>query len=274
MADRWGVVSSGTALTVDWGGNAQVLVAFGAAGNSTFGIRQSIEANNSYDMAGKTVTMAVTVDSASYSGTIAINMYRMTTRDSTSGMVIVGGAAFTGPYSARRLSAQFNVPPSGNLGLYIEILTSGITSGVLTFKEAQLEVGLVATPFERKPYGTELEMCQRYYQQLPTNFTISGSTSGVGATLRLPVSMRASPTVTHKYLDASYVLSGTPAAGQWSMQILGVAAASKTGTIIVEASAVDNTSAVINFYGMTLSTPVNYLVSGDASFAPKLSAEI
>ena len=29
----------------------------------------------------------------------------------------------------------------------------------------QLEVGSVATPFERRPYGTELALCQRYYQQ-------------------------------------------------------------------------------------------------------------
>jgi hypothetical protein len=30
----------------------------------------------------------------------------------------------------------------------------------------QLEVGTVATPFERRPYGTELALCQRYYQKV------------------------------------------------------------------------------------------------------------
>ena len=30
----------------------------------------------------------------------------------------------------------------------------------------QLEVGSVATPFERRPYGTELALCQRYYQKV------------------------------------------------------------------------------------------------------------
>ena len=29
----------------------------------------------------------------------------------------------------------------------------------------QLEVGSVATPFERRPFGTELSLCQRYYEK-------------------------------------------------------------------------------------------------------------
>jgi hypothetical protein len=36
----------------------------------------------------------------------------------------------------------------------------------------QLEVGSVATPFERRPYGTELALCQRYY------FKITGGAGG------------------------------------------------------------------------------------------------
>jgi hypothetical protein len=38
----------------------------------------------------------------------------------------------------------------------------------------QLEVGSVATPFERRPYGQELSLCQRYYEILRTD------TAGVG----------------------------------------------------------------------------------------------
>jgi hypothetical protein len=34
-----------------------------------------------------------------------------------------------------------------------------------TFSEVQVEAGSVATPFEHRPYGQELELCQRYYQK-------------------------------------------------------------------------------------------------------------
>ena len=65
----------------------------------------------------------------------------------------------------------------------------------------QLEVGSVATPFERRPYGTELSLCQRYF------YLHSGSTNkalGAGAAtgttqvngiVYFPVSMRASPSL-------------------------------------------------------------------------------
>jgi hypothetical protein len=33
-----------------------------------------------------------------------------------------------------------------------------------TFIRPQFEAGSVATPFERRPYGVELELCERYYE--------------------------------------------------------------------------------------------------------------
>jgi hypothetical protein len=69
----------------------------------------------------------------------------------------------------------------------------------------QLEVGSVATPFERRPYGTELSLCQRYYQQIGKTNNVSyqpyaigsvGSSTVAGAIFSLPVTMRATPTFT------------------------------------------------------------------------------
>jgi hypothetical protein len=68
----------------------------------------------------------------------------------------------------------------------------------------QLEAGTVASPFERRDYGRELMMCQRYYYVSgPSNSEgaqfvgapISGALSISIGQGRFPVSMRAAPTV-------------------------------------------------------------------------------
>jgi hypothetical protein len=61
----------------------------------------------------------------------------------------------------------------------------------------QLEAGSVATPFERRDYGRELIMCQRYFQN--SSFAGMGAWTGAAAAflvnpVPLPVIMRATPT--------------------------------------------------------------------------------
>jgi hypothetical protein len=68
---------------------------------------------------------------------------------------------------------------------------------------AQLEVGSVATPFERRDYGRELMLCQRYYIVLANGATHLQSywsnacyytSSQIYGTVNLPVTMRTTPT--------------------------------------------------------------------------------
>lgn len=68
----------------------------------------------------------------------------------------------------------------------------------------QLEAGSVATPFERRSYGQELALCQRYF----VSASINVSPSAWNATpYYFPVTMRATPTVTGT--GAGYTVSGS-----------------------------------------------------------------
>jgi len=71
----------------------------------------------------------------------------------------------------------------------------------------QLEVGSTATSFDYRPYGTELQLCQRYYLLLVRGTDIYFSTAyyygttNMYAHINLPVTMRTAPT--------SAIVSGT-----------------------------------------------------------------
>ena len=75
-----------------------------------------------------------------------------------------------------------------------------------TFSLAQLEPGSVATPFERRSYGQEQALCQRYYFAKGESVRTSGLTATGGlvsfyANAEFPVTMRAAPTVTYTYTN-------------------------------------------------------------------------
>jgi hypothetical protein len=50
----------------------------------------------------------------------------------------------------------------------------------ITATNIQLELGTVATPFERRSYGQELALCQRYYEKLDAE--VAGADSSVSRT--------------------------------------------------------------------------------------------
>ena len=86
----------------------------------------------------------------------------------------------------------------------------------------QLEKGSIATSFDNRSFGTELQLCQRYYQKsydqgsgaVPVVNTVTGSVGGwypsnclIG--VRLKVDMRTTPTVTtYRYDGTSGAIAG------------------------------------------------------------------
>jgi hypothetical protein len=82
----------------------------------------------------------------------------------------------------------------------------------------QLERGTVATPFEVRPYATELQLCQRYYWNFSSAGGVytgfgSGYTNGTSALIMVPfpVQMRAQPTQNSNSAMTTFVVLSTGA---------------------------------------------------------------
>jgi hypothetical protein len=86
----------------------------------------------------------------------------------------------------------------GATGAVSVVATSGATFYITG---VQLEAGSVATPFERRPYGTELQLCQRYYYKTvadaigaPFANGYSFSTTQAAGVVQFAAPMRVRPT--------------------------------------------------------------------------------
>jgi hypothetical protein len=123
------------------------------------------------------------------------------------------GSTYSG--TAGAWAAANIVQPTGTVSV---VGTNGATFYITG---VQLEKGSVATAFDYRPYGTELQLCQRYYCKTYDIDVVPGTVTGAGAifttitnanimqcTWAFPVNMRATPTVT------AYNLS-TGAVGTW-----------------------------------------------------------
>jgi hypothetical protein len=157
------------------------------AGNRGYPFTYSISAANTWEY--KTVTIA-----GDTSGTW--------TTDNTIGLRAYFGLGVGSTFSgtAGSWSSSFPLSATGATNL---MATNGAT---FYLTGVQLEVGTVATPFERRQFGQELALCQRYYQVLLEQLVYEGTVNG-GANpinnIAFPVPMRSSPTASLTPLGGS-----------------------------------------------------------------------
>jgi hypothetical protein len=72
----------------------------------------------------------------------------------------------------------------------------GQQSGTFDLAQVQLEEGAVATPFEQRPFGMELSLCQRYYQNIGSTFSgVTNGTTTYEITIPYLTNLRASPQI-------------------------------------------------------------------------------
>ena len=207
VADRWygfvSAVTTGEQITRSTSvptGLFQYSAAFGRPSGNTntnsIWFCQNIESVNIYDLSSQTVTLSFYAKTgANYSGgALTVRFATGTTADQSSA-VFSGGPAtgftgyaapinttqslnttwtrytFTGTLGSGVLEAAvaFAYTPTGTAGLDDNIYITGV----------QLEPGSIATPFERRQYGEEFLLCQRYCQ------TRIGSQGSNGTTVQL-----------------------------------------------------------------------------------------
>lgn len=105
----------------------------------------------------------------------------------------------------------------------------------------QLEPGTVATPFERRSFGQELALCQRYYSTRPNVYLLGYglNATGFATHVSFPVEMRATPVVTLSnlvYVNASAGTTNNVSSGGFALN----ATASSTASASVNATFVAN----------------------------------
>lgn len=90
----------------------------------------------------------------------------------------------------------------------------GQQSGTFDIAQVQLEAGSVATPFERRPVGTELALCQRYYEVGGASMTGAiPSTINFISSVNFAVTKRTPPAIVYTNTTNTLNVSNTTANG-------------------------------------------------------------
>ena len=247
--------------------------------NGQFIVNQRIESLNSFGCNGKIITVSAKV----YQNTGGARSFNVqlvrptTTADNFSALTVlqtitasqsVPSGVFT--TISVTFAALGTTDASLGLGLYIyDSAANTVVNKIYLVGDVQLEIGSVATPFEQRPYGMELALCQRYYYRLfpaATNKVLGSgmatSTTTFLSTINFPSPMRTPPTAleqsgtanqyTTAYGSSATVLSAVPAFVS-STDVLGhvsgsVAAGLTTGAFVqMRTDATNGASAYLGF---------------------------
>ena len=217
--DRWYAYCTGANVTgqrITGSANNQYAYRFtGAASVTGIGFGQRIEAANSFDLAGSTVTLGVDLANSVLTS-VTWTVYYANTSDTFGTLASptrtqISTGTFTVNSTLSRYSTQIFIPSAATTGIEIVFSVGAQTSGTWTIDNVQLEAGPLATPFERRNIAQELVNCQRYYSKSYAINTVPGTVTNSGCIMiagisgatylgnstRLVVPMRTTPNVTY-----------------------------------------------------------------------------
>lgn len=193
----WGTANA-SAVTLSFKVYSSLTGTFGGcigngAGNRSYPFTYSIPVANTW------TTISITIPGDT-TGTWAT--------DNTSSLAIYFnlGAGATNSGTAGSWSANFYVSATGSVSVVGTNLATFYITGV------QLEKGSIATSFDYRPYGTELALCQRYYEVTDYLMVATGTLYSSGY---WQVSKRVSPTIA--ILQRTSGTGGTVGASNFSV---------------------------------------------------------
>lgn len=192
--DRWYAYSVGATVSgtraAGTAPNQYVYRFTGAASVSGIGFGQRIEATNIYDLQSQTVTLGVDLANSLLTS-VTWTAYYPTSADSygtfaSPTRTSIATGTFTVTSTITRYSAPITLPANAANGLEIVFTVGAQTSGTWTVGNVQIEGGSTATPFERRPVGMELSLCQRYYEAINFGPNVNIGSASVGTSFNPP----------------------------------------------------------------------------------------
>ena len=181
--DRWYAYATGATVTVaQVAGTVPIknnLAVTGAASVTAVGVGQRIEQLNSYDLAGSTATLSVNISNTLLT-TVTWTASYATSADTWSAKTQIATGTFTVTSTLTNYTANISIPSAATTGIEILFTVGAQISGTWTIGNVQLEAGSTASPFENRSYGTELQLCQRYYQKSYNQSSAPGAATPIG----------------------------------------------------------------------------------------------
>ena len=225
VSDRWASYQTGAALAVSRasgltsGSNVFQYAASvtGGVGNTEVTFLQCIESLNTADLSGQSITFSgwlysttaksitLYIDSADVADVFSATTNRASVVFSHTG---------SGWEKATLTYASANVAVAN--GIRVRFSFGALTSGTVGFTGVQLEKGSVATSFDYRPYGTELQLAQRYFQKFSAILLggYAGASTTYYTTYLFPVELRAIPTILYSnFINSNSGNAGTNSVG-------------------------------------------------------------
>lgn len=195
----FGATVNGARYYINWNQSGAL------SGSTARNLHQRVEGVNA--LAGQTYTLSFTASCAS--GTVSVTpayTQFFGTGGSPSANVTGSGSAIAVTTSGTRFSQSIAFPSiaaktlgSTALTDYTQVTLGLPTTGTynVSFWDVQLELGSVATAFERRHRAVENLMCQRYYQVLqPLSYGYGVATVAILGATSTACPMRGTPTLT------------------------------------------------------------------------------